>query len=173
MRAQGRPSLLLASLAQEPSGYWNLGAVRERILLVSACTHIWKPVSRSTETPESRGKTKSSVPSNPPGACRTNKPRSSLGQDSSGFSLCPEMTQSHSSLYSDAAGSKQVYRSVDTQAYRRVKPLSETAKPANTRDNLMAIGKHRNLSNRNQYYLASLELSSPIKANAGYPNKTS
>jgi len=45
---------------------------------------------------------------------------------------------------------KQVYRSTDTKAYRRVKPLTETARQANTRDNLMARGKHRNLSNRNQ-----------------------
>jgi len=34
----------------------------------------------------------------------------------------------------------------------------------------MARGKHRNLSNRNQDYLASSESSSPTKENTGYPN---
>jgi chromosome segregation ATPase len=34
----------------------------------------------------------------------------------------------------------------------------------------MAKGKHKNTSNRNQDYLASLETSSPIIANPGYPN---
>jgi len=47
---------------------------------------------------------------------------------------------------------------------------SHCQRPANTRDNQMARGKHRNL-NRNQDYLASSELSSPIKANTGYPNR--
>jgi len=68
-----------------------------------------------------------------------------------------------SSLFPDQAERKQVYRSANTQAYRRVKPLSETATPPNTRDN-------RDLSNRNQDYLASSEPSSPIKANTEYPN---
>jgi len=65
---------------------------------------------------------------------------------------------------------KQVYRSADTQTKRRVKPLSETARSANTRNNLMARGKCRNLSNRKQDYLASSEHSSPTKTNTGYPN---
>jgi len=34
----------------------------------------------------------------------------------------------------------------------------------------MARSKHRNLNNRNQYYLASSEPSNPKKANTGYPN---
>jgi len=51
-----------------------------------------------------------------------------------------------------------------------VKPLSETARQANTRDNLMTRGKLRNISNRNQDYLASLEPSSLTKANTGYLN---
>jgi len=37
------------------------------------------------------------------------------------------------------------------QAYRTVKPLTETARQANTRDNPMARDKSRNLSNRNQH----------------------
>ena len=34
----------------------------------------------------------------------------------------------------------------------------------------MVRGKQRNLSNRNEDYLASSEPSSPTKANPGYPN---
>jgi len=34
----------------------------------------------------------------------------------------------------------------------------------------MARGKHRNPSNRNQDYMASLEHNSPTKANTEYPN---
>jgi hypothetical protein len=41
------------------------------------------------------------------------------------------------------------------------KTQSETAKQTNNRDNQMAKGKHKNISNRNQGYLAPLELSSP------------
>lgn len=65
---------------------------------------------------------------------------------------------------------KQFYRSADTEAYGRVKSLSETARQANTRDNPMARGKRRNLNNRNQEYLASSEPSSPTKENTRYPN---
>ena len=50
------------------------------------------------------------------------------------------------------------------------KSKSETARPANTRDNQMAKGKHKNISNRNQGYLASSEPSSPTTASPGYPN---
>jgi hypothetical protein len=34
----------------------------------------------------------------------------------------------------------------------------------------MARGKHKNISNRNQGYLASTELSSPTTVRLGYPN---
>jgi hypothetical protein len=44
-----------------------------------------------------------------------------------------------------------------------------TARPTNTRDNQMAEGKHKNISNRNQVYLASSKPSSPTTANTGYP----
>jgi hypothetical protein len=47
-----------------------------------------------------------------------------------------------------------------TQACRRDKPQSETARLANTRDNQMEIGKGKNISNRNQSYLRSSEPSS-------------
>ena len=35
----------------------------------------------------------------------------------------------------------------------------------------MVKGKHKNISNRNQDYLASSESSYPTTANPGYPNK--
>ena len=34
----------------------------------------------------------------------------------------------------------------------------------------MARGKHKNISNRNQFYLATSEPSSPTTASPGYPN---
>jgi hypothetical protein len=40
----------------------------------------------------------------------------------------------------------------------------------NTRDNEMARGKGKNISNRNQGYLAPSEPSSPITVSPGYPN---
>jgi hypothetical protein len=58
----------------------------------------------------------------------------------------------------------------DTQAYRKDKSKSETARPANTRDNHVAKCKHKNISNRNQDYFASSEPSSPTTVNPGYPN---
>jgi hypothetical protein len=47
---------------------------------------------------------------------------------------------------------------------------TETARPANTRDNQMSRGKGKYISNRNQGYLASSESSSPTTASPGYPN---
>ena len=60
-------------------------------------------------------------------------------------------------------------RSTKTQTCRSNKPQWETARPANTRDNRMARGKGKNISNRNQGYLAS-ETSSPTTASPGYHN---
>ena len=50
------------------------------------------------------------------------------------------------------------------------KPQSETATPANTRDNQMAKGKCKNITNRNQGNMATSEPSSPTTASLGYPN---
>jgi hypothetical protein len=50
--------------------------------------------------------------------------------------------------------------------------LPEKARPTNTRDNQMAKGKDRKLTNRNQGYIASSEPSSPTTANSGYPQHT-
>jgi hypothetical protein len=61
-------------------------------------------------------------------------------------------------------------RSSDTQACRRDKPQSETARPANTRDNQMARGKGKNTSNRNQGFLVSSAPSSPTTGSPGYFN---
>jgi hypothetical protein len=56
------------------------------------------------------------------------------------------------------------------QTYRRDKPQSETARPANTTDNQMERVKGKNISNRNQGYVASSEPSSPTTVSPGYPN---
>jgi len=65
---------------------------------------------------------------------------------------------------------KEVYSTPDTKGYKTVLPLSEIAEQGNTRDNLMARGKHRNPSNKNLDYLLSSEPNSPTKANTEYPN---
>jgi hypothetical protein len=62
------------------------------------------------------------------------------------------------------------HRSADTQAYKRDKPQSETARLANTRDNEMVRGKGKDISNRNQVYLASSQSSSPTTKSPRYPN---
>ena len=49
-------------------------------------------------------------------------------------------------------------------------PQSETARPANTRDNKMMKGKGKNINNRNQGYLVSSEPNSPSTRSTGYPN---
>jgi hypothetical protein len=50
------------------------------------------------------------------------------------------------------------------------KPQSERARPANTRNNQMVRGTGKNISNRNQGYLASSESTSSTTASPGYPN---
>ena len=55
------------------------------------------------------------------------------------------------------------------QNNRRDRLQSETMSPGSTRNNQMVRSKHKNVSNRNQVYLASLEPSSPIKASSRYP----
>jgi hypothetical protein len=47
---------------------------------------------------------------------------------------------------------------------------TETARLANTRDNQMVRGKGKNISNRNQGYLASSESCSFTTVSPGYPN---
>ena len=55
------------------------------------------------------------------------------------------------------------------QANRRDKLKPETARTTNTRDNQMAKGKHKNLTNRNQGCMVISELSSPTTARTRYP----
>jgi hypothetical protein len=55
------------------------------------------------------------------------------------------------------------------QIQRRNKLQPDTARPSNTRYYQMAKGKHTNLTNRNQDYLASSEYSIPT-ASPGYTN---
>nr|AAQ96247.1 LRRGT00034 [Rattus norvegicus] len=54
----------------------------------------------------------------------------------------------------------------------RYKLQLETESPTNTKVNQMVRGKHKNLSNRNQSYLASSEPCSLTKASTGYLNPT-
>jgi hypothetical protein len=56
------------------------------------------------------------------------------------------------------------------QTHRRDKLQPETVRPSNTRDNQMAKDELKNLTNRNQGYLAISETSSPTTASPGYPN---
>jgi hypothetical protein len=49
-------------------------------------------------------------------------------------------------------------------------PQSETATPANTRDNRMTRVKGKNISNRNQVYLASSQSSFPTTSSSGNTN---
>jgi hypothetical protein len=57
-----------------------------------------------------------------------------------------------------------------SQAHMRDKLQSETARPTHTSDNQMVRGKHKNLRDRNQGYLASSEPSSLTIASPRYPN---
>jgi hypothetical protein len=63
-------------------------------------------------------------------------------------------------------------RSADTglQTHRKNKLQPETARTSNIRDYQMAKSKHKNLTNRNQDYLASSEPSTPTTVSPGYPN---
>jgi hypothetical protein len=67
---------------------------------------------------------------------------------------------------------KSAYRpkTIGSQDHRKNKLQLETAKPVNTRANQNERGKCKNLTNRNQGYLASSEPCSPTTANPGYPN---
>jgi hypothetical protein len=63
-------------------------------------------------------------------------------------------------------------RSADTslQTHKRNKLQPEAARTSNTRDYQMVKGKYKNLTNRNQDYLASSEPSTPTTVSPGYPN---
>ena len=56
------------------------------------------------------------------------------------------------------------------QAHRKFKHQTVTTAPNNTRDNQMAKGKCRNVTNRNQGNMAASEPNSPTIASPGYPN---
>ena len=78
----------------------------------------------------------------------------------------------HSPLCTGLARKSWIPRSVDTglQTYRRNRLQTETARTSNTRDDQKAKGKCKNLTNRNQDYLASSEPSTPTTASPGYPD---
>jgi hypothetical protein len=62
----------------------------------------------------------------------------------------PELTLWHSSPYPNPTQRAWSPRTTDTHGYRRENPQSETARPANARDNQMAKDKGKIISNRNQ-----------------------
>lgn len=96
-------------------------------------------VSRNADTPESTSETTTSahIPG-PRGICLEPSGHRNRGAvwDRS-FCLHQKLTLWHSSLYQYPPGRKPISRSTDTQVYRRLKSLSETTRPDNTRDNQM------------------------------------
>ena len=64
----------------------------------------------------------------------------------------------------------QDHRFTGSQDHMRDRLQSDTARTVNTTDNQMARGKHKNISNRNQYYFTTSKPSSPLTASSGYPN---
>jgi hypothetical protein len=81
----------------------------------------------------------------------SDRPRSSGSQD-------PRITGSHRQL-----NSKEFWHSQD---HRKDRLQSDIVRVI---DNQTVGGKHKNISNRNQGYLASSEPSSPTIASPGYP----
>jgi hypothetical protein len=163
-----------SSLGQDPSSF--------RLCLELTLCHCfpcpkplgksWSP--RSANTPVSTGKTTTSVHIS--GTKRTlAEPSGHRNQGRARdriilvFMCTPGLT-SAIALHTQIPPRKNwSHRSTDSQASRRDKPQSETARPANTRDNQMMTGKGKNISNRNQGYLATSEPSSPTTVSPGYP----
>lgn len=73
-------------------------------------------------------------------------------------------------LYPETAWLLSGPSSPGSQAHKWDRSQSETARPINTRDNQMAIGKFKNICNRNPCHLEPSETSSPTTASPGYPN---
>jgi hypothetical protein len=82
-----------------------------------------------------------------------------IRQDPPDSRLHPEPGQFQSPLYPSSTRKQLAPRSADKglQIHRRNKLQPKTARTSNTRDNQMAKGKCKNLTNRNQDYLASSE----------------
>jgi len=119
----------------------------------------WTP--RSADTTVRTGKTTPSAQRDLPGTFRTQEPRSSLGQILQ-VSVWAQNWSCATDLHIQIPPRENwSSRSTDTQACRRDKSQSENARSANARDNYIARGKGKNISNRNKGYLASLEPSSP------------
>ena len=114
---------------------------------------------------------------NLPGTPWAQEPWSSWGQDPSDFHLgprdkpLPQVSTPKSTLRELVP--QECWHTLDHHRLigsQRDKPQSEVARPANTRDNQMVRGKHNNLSNRNQGYLALSEPNSPTTASPTYRN---
>ena len=107
----------------------------------------WSP--RSADTPESTGKTTTSVQI--PGPRGTHpEPSEHRKQGTPRNRIFPifirtsELNLCHSSPYANNSQRDQVSQSANRQAYNRDKTQSETARPDNTRDNQMSRGKGKN-----------------------------
>lgn len=95
-----------------------------------------------------------------------------LGKDPSGLHLHAALRLFHSPPNTSSAKKELVsqecwHRLIDLQEGQA--PVRDS-KTTNTRDNCMAKGKPKKLTNRNQGYLATSVPSSPITASLQYPN---
>ena len=85
----------------------------------------------------------------------------------------PRITGSQELGHTRISGSQRQLDSQElwhNQDHRKDELQSDIARAGSTRDNQMAGGKRKNISNKNQGYLASSEPNSPIKARPGYSN---
>ena len=133
----------------------------------------WSP--RSDDTPVNTGKTTTSVQipgpkGDPPRAIKIQEPRNSWGQNPSSFCLHLRVDSVPQLSIPKFLQERTGLPGVLTDRFAGDKPQSEIARPANTSDNQMPRGKGKNISNRNQGYLASSESNSHTTANPGYPN---
>jgi hypothetical protein len=111
---------------------------------------------RSAYTPMSTGNTITSPQIPGPRGVPLTEPSGYRNPGSAGgrillVSVCsPKLFLYHNSPTQILPGENWSPRSTDTEACRRDKPKSETARPANTRDNKMAKVENKKISNRNK-----------------------
>jgi len=180
------------------SGYRKIGAVSGRNLLGPACAQNWTELVAQLSVPKSRGGESwtlrsADAPENSEETtlCPHSRPKrkspSAMHRDQGAVrgrtvlaSACAEswkpVTRSTYTTESRALCSQMQLKENRPTGALTHRPTGgsshcqETARQANTRDNQRARGKRRNLSNRNQDYLAWSEPSSPTTTNTGYPN---
>jgi hypothetical protein len=101
------------------------------------------------DKPVSTGKTTTSPLRDFHRTLKTQELGSSQGKDPSRFHLHPGADPVTQLSIPKFLLERTDVRSTDIQACRRDKPQSEITRPANTRDNQMARGKGKNITNRN------------------------